>query len=535
MKSSKEQPRIINIYNFIRAVEPRDEKVTHDVLWQTTANQIAQLKQYQLPATFALQYDALIEPCYQKLLKEQLDERDEIAAWWEIVQPQVEKADLRWRGRYPWDWHADVGFSTGYTPAEREKLVDVYMAEFKKIFGQYPRTVGSWFIDEHTLAYLAGRYGVIASCNCKDQVGTDGYTLWGGYWNQAYYPSRVNSYMPAQNEKNQIPIPVFRMLGSDPIYQYDEGLGKDRQGVISLEPVYAGSSGGGGDAGWVKWFLDELVTEPSLAFGYTQAGQENSFTWEKMVRGLEIQVPLIAELARAGKVRVETLEQTGKWFRSRFPVTPATAVVAMQDWRNEGRKTVWYNSRFYRINLLWEPEGFRIRDIHLFQEQYASPYQDKPLTSSSCTYDTLPVMDGFLWSTGTEKAGIRLVEIKPDGKRVLCPVGAPEVREFNDSELSITCPVSPEGSLDIICREDMLHVEVKGVSASWKWGMELTWNGDGKGPSAQAVGRGTLLFEHNGYAYHLHCETGSCEWNAGQKSGLFRSDQCSRLILNMRG
>ena len=29
--------------------------------------------------------------------------------------------------------------------------------------------------------------------------GTDGYTLWGGYWNQAYYPSRLNSYMPAQH------------------------------------------------------------------------------------------------------------------------------------------------------------------------------------------------------------------------------------------------------------------------------------------------------------------------------------------------
>ena len=35
-----------------------------------------------------------------------------------------------WRGRFPWDWHADVGFATGYTPEEREKLVDVYMNDF---------------------------------------------------------------------------------------------------------------------------------------------------------------------------------------------------------------------------------------------------------------------------------------------------------------------------------------------------------------------------------------------------------------------
>ena len=101
----------------------------------------------------------------------------------------VEKAGLKWRGRFDWDWAANVGFSPGYTPEERRKLVDVYMADFRAIFGYYPRTVGSWFIDEVTLAYMAGHYGIVASCNCKDQVGTDGYTLWGGYWNQAYYPS----------------------------------------------------------------------------------------------------------------------------------------------------------------------------------------------------------------------------------------------------------------------------------------------------------------------------------------------------------
>ena len=92
----------------------------------------------------------------------------EIAAWWEIPRPLAEKAGLKWRGRFDWDWAANVGFSPGYTPAERRKLVDVYMADFKAIFGYYPRTVGSWFIDEVTLGYLAERYGIVASCNCSN-------------------------------------------------------------------------------------------------------------------------------------------------------------------------------------------------------------------------------------------------------------------------------------------------------------------------------------------------------------------------------
>jgi len=166
-----------------------------------------------------------------------------VGGWWEITQPHVEAAGLKWRGRYPWDWHADVGFATGYTPEERRKLVDVYMEKFKEVFGKYPTAIGSWFIDAYTLGYMYDKYGIVASCNCKDQIGTDGYTLWGGYWNQAYYPSRVNAYMPAQTREGQIPVPVFRMLGSDPIYQYDNCVGGALQGVISLEPVY-GDSGG---------------------------------------------------------------------------------------------------------------------------------------------------------------------------------------------------------------------------------------------------------------------------------------------------
>ena len=49
-------------------------------------------------------------------------------------------------------------------------------------------------------------------------------------------------FCPAQTAENQIPVPVFRMLGSDPIYQYDFGLQQEDsllpsedQGVVTLE------------------------------------------------------------------------------------------------------------------------------------------------------------------------------------------------------------------------------------------------------------------------------------------------------------
>src|SRR5436190_16008261 len=187
------------------------------------------------------------------------------------------------------------------------------MNDFKKIFGYYPKSVGSWFIDAHTLNYLYQKYKIVASCNCKDQWGTDGYTLWGGYWNQAYYPSRRNMFIPAQHAAEQINVPIFRMLGSDPIYQFDAGFYDDTatgettrsQSVVTLEPVY---QGGGGSPEWVRWFFDTMTRSPSLAFAYAQVGQENSFGWPRMKAGYEDQVALLAELVARGEWRVETLE-----------------------------------------------------------------------------------------------------------------------------------------------------------------------------------------------------------------------------------
>lgn len=460
-------PRIVNIVNFVRQCEPRIEAITEDVLYRTVVAQIDIMKRHGLRGTFLLQYDALIDERYQELLKELPAETFEIGAWWEIPQPLVEASGYRWRGRYPWDWHADVGFSTGYTPAERERLVDTYMAAFERVFGRYPKSVGSWFLDAHTLRYMHERYGIVASCNCKDQIGTDGYTLWGGYWNQGYYPSKRNAYMPAQHAENQIPVPIFRMLGSDPIHQYDSGLGTDQQRVVSLEPVYAK---GGGDADWCRWYFDNFVDGASMAYAYVQVGQENSFTWRRMQKGFEIQLPLIAQLAEEGKLVVQTLGETGAWFREKYPVTPATSVTALRDWSDGDLKTVWFDSRFYRANLLWERGALRFRDVHVFDERIASDYLDERGTSTRCLYSTLPVVDGFRWSSRERVAGLRLKTAA--GADVVG--GDPSVDDRAPGVLTVRWPtVAPAGEVVVTFDERSITVAASGDYDD-RWFLELT-------------------------------------------------------------
>src|ERR1700759_5687185 len=87
VRHNNSHPRIVNIVNFIRLLEPRDSSITEDVLYQTVVKQVAIMKKYKLGGTFLLQYDALLDPRYQKLLKSLPRDSFEIGAWREIPQP----------------------------------------------------------------------------------------------------------------------------------------------------------------------------------------------------------------------------------------------------------------------------------------------------------------------------------------------------------------------------------------------------------------------------------------------------------------
>lgn len=135
-----------------------------------------------------------------------------------------------------------------YTPDERYRLIDLIMEKFREVFGCLPKSVGSWLIDSRSVEYMSEKYQLDAVCVCKEQYGTDGYTLWGGYYNQGYYPSKKNMFLPAQTKGEQVSTPVFKMLGPDPIYQYDDGFDEHYnpsalQHVMTLEPTWgAGES-----------------------------------------------------------------------------------------------------------------------------------------------------------------------------------------------------------------------------------------------------------------------------------------------------
>jgi hypothetical protein len=509
------QPRIVNIINFVRQNDFRVEN-SEALLYEATEREFELSRKYSLPSTFLLQYDALVDPKYQALFKDAGPDI-EVGAWWEITQPQAEAAGLEWNLPHPWYPSSTKDFGIGYTQEERARLVDAYMAKFKEIFGYYPKSVGSWYIDAYTLNYMYEHYGIVASCNCKDQYGTDGYTLWGGYWSQAYYPSKVNGYMPAQTVKGQIPVPVFRMLGSDPIYQYDSGLGNNGQGVVTLEPVYAE---GGANKEWVEYFFDAILNQPCLAFSYAQAGQENSFTWNSIEKGYSMQIPMIADMVRQGKAQVLTLGESGEWFRKHFRTTPCTSVVSEKDIRNEGRKTVWFDSKFYRANILLDKDkSLRFRDIHVFNENMKSEYFDRKGSSTKFVFETLPVVDGLLWSSQDHVAGLRFVQLESGGRSAEIAFSETSVSEAGREKLLVSCTAVDGSIFRILFGEKDIQVS---SDSNLAWALELTAASGIASLPFKSLALDSVNAEYNGVRYAVEVAKGQVEKPSKTSAFVFR-------------
>ena len=384
--------KIINIINFIRQVEPREEGKDID-LKEPIIEQIRIMRENGLTGTFLLQYDTMISPEFMEIIHT-CEDFCEIGVWLEIVQPLVETIGEKWRGRYPWDWHNDVGFLIGYEPDVRLRLIDEAMEKYKSIYGKYPDSVGSWHIDEVSMKYLCEKYGISACCICREQVGMDGYTMHGGYYNQAYYPSVNNMLCPASTKENQINMPVFRMLGSDPVLAYDHAIFKyPLRHCPTLESAQLGD-----EAPWVDWYFKEVFGGNGLCFQYAQAGQENSFGWKRMSPGIIYQFPKIADMAKRGELEVMTLGESGKWYRSTYEMTPPSTVTAMSSYLDPDVKSVWYSSRYYRANLIWDHGVVRFRDIYKFDEKYQGHYLRKSCATTACEFRNLPIIDGHLYT-----------------------------------------------------------------------------------------------------------------------------------------
>lgn len=383
--------KVLNIMNFARSFEPRNLE-TEKKLLNTTKEQLDLVNELGVPATFLLQYDVIVNGEFVKMIKERAGENIELGFWYEVVEPLTSACGLPYESEngWRWDWHIKPGFSVSYSLSDREKLIDEAMRKFKEVFGYYPRTVGSWLLDTHTVNYLSDNYDIDALCYCRDQVNTDAYTFVGGYFNGAYYPSRNNYFIPAQSDATQINIPTFRLLGPDPIHNYDGGKyhSTHKSGPFTMEVVYSETAGRNPKI--TDWYYKNFYKNEALSLAYLQIGQENSFADYDIVPPIRMQIEKILAYP---DVKIEKMCDTGRSFKEKYKHTPAASVCALDNWDSADCQSVYYSCKGYNANIMRYENKIFIRSLYLFDDSIKDVYNSTLCSTFDAVYEGLPIID----------------------------------------------------------------------------------------------------------------------------------------------
>lgn len=453
--------RCVNVVNFIREVEPR---FAMDMMLPVR-KQMEILKGQGLPATWLLQFDALVAGPFVEFLKDEMPQGHEVGFWFEMNERHCRAAGVEWRGRpgYEWDHIPHVAFTIGYAPEERIRLADAAMAEFKRVWGRYPKSVASWNLDSITMAHLTERYEIDAYAVCRDQIATDGFTIWGAPF-AGYYPSRTNCWSPAQDAREQIGTPVFRMLGQDPVYYYDRGYhlpdGRWVGEPDTMEPVWTS----GKSPLFTERFLRMISEGPTEEFAYAQMGQENTFPWDQQAEAYPRQMTALAALRATGKVHVETMGDSGRRFKRAFRTTPAQAQVQLEDpFGNTApaEGSIWYATRFYRADLHLKGDLPYLRDVTVYRDRHEQPFLRQATRLTEVEQRMPAVLDGYHWRkepvTRTEPGAGGFFVV--DGER-LRTTGKPTVRE-EGKRLVAELPVTGGRTLTVRFEERMMSIQLK--------------------------------------------------------------------------
>jgi hypothetical protein len=232
--------------------------------------------------------------------------------------------------------------------------------------------------------------------------------------------------------------------------------------ILTMEPV----SIAGQSADFVKKYFENMLKNEDMGFSYVQLGQENSMGWANAEKGLNLQFEYLKE--KEEQFVIETLSETGAWFKKTYKSTPTTARAVLSDWKNNNNQSVWYNCKNYRANVFSDGERLYFRDIYLFDERIRDKHIETPCKEEVISYqDSLPVMDGCFWGNENLWSGIyidgckKIDKVYKDGITLCLAVSGDKKVELRLSENKIEIYGDEEFTLHFVYDETLLEDKPK--------------------------------------------------------------------------
>jgi len=335
------------------------------------------LEKYTISGTWLSRYDALCDPKYVKFCKE-LRESHEVGLWFEVTSSHAEASGVQYRfaGKQGSWFEAQYCLTLGYTQDERVRLIDSIMRRYFEIFEAYPATVAMWMLDSFSADYMAKRYGVKAIGLCRNQYGVDGYTLWGGWPNLVFYPSRRHIWQPASSVDSRAEVFVFPMMSVDLVCDYSNDFGfwsTEVPAAVWLTPSEPQDA--------IVKYLNPLVESllRSEPVGLASFVAENSWDWKHLAPGYEAQMAHLAELVRQGRARSVTVGCYSEEYRRAHPELSPTQVLyeapgLLNRFPHSAAITACTRAYRARLRADFDGSGLRLTDFRVYDNKLEDPY-----------------------------------------------------------------------------------------------------------------------------------------------------------------
>lgn len=348
--------RFITIVNPVRASN----------FWQSEVavqKQIDVIKKYNLSATWLIQYSLLTDEKNLKTFKD-LPKNHEIGVFLEVDEKLATDSYVAYIfGEGGWS-RADKVLLSGYEPGERKLMIDQVFDAYKRVFGVYPQSVGAWYIDTVSLDYLADKYKVKAVLDVADQYDTDSYGLWGKPWGTAYYPSKLNSLMPAKNNAEKLDVVKIQWAQRDPYRGY---------GLTPLDSTFSVQANDylGHKLG-LNYFhkLSQIYLSSENKIGQLTVGLEAGQEGAVYLDEFEGQIKTLIEIGKKSPLNFVTMASFSAEFKRVFPKSPPSFFITAGDYEDNTIKAYWYSSASFRIGLMKKDNNLVIRDLVIYKYPY---------------------------------------------------------------------------------------------------------------------------------------------------------------------
>jgi len=336
-----------------------------------------------LPATWLITYDVLENADMVSEIST-FGKEHEIGIFLEVGEELCETAGVTYDKSYSWHHAANV-FLTGYSQQDRLKLIDTVFDEFKLVFGYYPKSVGAWWIDAYSLSYMYDKYGVTGNLGLADQYVTDGYRVWGTYWAEPFYPSKINSGIPGEGNNRSGAVTV-QWAPRDPLNGYFDSYYSTQDYLQVKEGL---------DTTYFEKLTDLYGNKHRNRFGHVVVGLESDLNYDAYEGEYKNQMETVRKKADRGELKVINLSDFATWYKETFPDRSPSYLVESSDLLGKNLKTFWYTSTKYRIGIAYNEgtQNLEIFDLRVYPDNFYEPYYYSPNVDFRLLVQTPSVID----------------------------------------------------------------------------------------------------------------------------------------------